>query len=114
VVFALHKRASMPTAPRIFLSLWVVFSAACGSTGGALPPDTVGSNSPPVVMGHPASGPADVDWAYWALNGTAARGGTRTFGMEETFGVPGTSWTSAALPQLTLALQDLQPMVQHP
>src|SRR2546423_1082077 len=57
---------------------------------------------------------ADIDWGYWALNGTQATGTTRTFGAEETYGVLDTQWKGGALPQLTGALQSLQPASSGP
>jgi len=47
----------------------------------------------------------DADWSYWALNGTEARGDTRTLGAEETYGILNTSWTGSASPDLLNALQ---------
>ncbi|MBV9085651.1 MAG: cellulase family glycosylhydrolase, partial [Acidobacteriaceae bacterium] len=40
----------------------------------------------------------DFDWAYWALNGTQARGTGRTFGYEESYGVLDPYWNAPALP----------------
>jgi endoglucanase len=57
---------------------------------------------------------ADVDWAYWALNGTQATGRSRTLGAEETYGVLNPSWTAPALPSLTNALAAMQPATQGP
>ena len=42
---------------------------------------------------------SDMDWCYWALNGTEAAGTTRTFGAEETYGVLNTSWNGPAVPE---------------
>jgi endoglucanase len=47
----------------------------------------------------------DLDWSYWALNGTQATGTGRTFGAEETFGILNRSWTGAASATLLNALQ---------
>jgi len=47
----------------------------------------------------------DLDWSYWALNGTEATGTSRTLGAEETFGVLGKSWTAVASAALLNALQ---------
>jgi endoglucanase len=38
----------------------------------------------------------DVDWAYWALNGTEGRGYSRTFGAEEQFGMLNVDWNGPA------------------
>jgi endoglucanase len=57
---------------------------------------------------------ADIDWAYWALNGTEATGYGRTLGAEETYGVLDVAWTAPALPALTQALQALEPATQGP
>jgi endoglucanase len=57
---------------------------------------------------------ADIDWSYWAINGTQATGTGRTFGAEETFGVLDRTWTMSALPALTAGLQALQPATQGP
>lgn len=40
----------------------------------------------------------DVDWSYWALNGTEATGTSRQFGAEETFGILDPYWNSPAVP----------------
>ncbi len=40
----------------------------------------------------------DFDWSYWALNGTQAKGTSRTFGYEETYGVLDPYWNAPALP----------------
>jgi endoglucanase len=47
----------------------------------------------------------DIDWAYWAVNGTQARGTGRTFGAEETYGIFNTAWSAPALPELLEMLQ---------
>jgi endoglucanase len=57
---------------------------------------------------------ADIDWSYWALNGTEARGTGRTYGAEETYGVLDVAWSAPALSNLTAALQALQPATQGP
>ena len=44
-------------------------------------------------------GQSDFDWCYWPLNGTEARGTSRTFGSEETYGVLNTSWDGPAVPE---------------
>jgi endoglucanase len=56
----------------------------------------------------------DVDWCYWALNGTQSRGATRTFGAEETFGVLDRDWKAPALRQHLDALRAIQPATQGP
>lgn len=40
----------------------------------------------------------DVDWSYWALNGTEASGTGRRFGAEETFGILDPYWNAPAIP----------------
>jgi endoglucanase len=57
---------------------------------------------------------ADIDWAYWAINGTEASGTGRTLGAPETYGVLDVTWTTSASPALTSALQSLQPATQGP
>jgi endoglucanase len=47
----------------------------------------------------------DLDWGFWALNGTQATGTGRTFGAEETFGILNRSWTGGASAALLNALQ---------
>lgn len=49
----------------------------------------------------------NVDWSYWAINGTEATGSGRTWGATETYGVLNTSWNGSALASLTSALQTL-------
>jgi endoglucanase len=57
---------------------------------------------------------ADIDWAYWSVNGTQATGTTRTFGAEETYGFLDMTWTKPASPELTSALQAIMPVKQKP
>lgn len=51
----------------------------------------------------------DIDWCYWALNGTQARAKGRELGAEETYGVLDVTWSKAALRQHIGALRGLQP-----
>lgn len=57
---------------------------------------------------------ADIDWAYWALNGTQARGTGRVLGAEEDFGILDPRWRGPALDEHTGRLQDLQEATQGP
>lgn len=57
---------------------------------------------------------ADIDWAYWPLNGTEARGTSRTFGATETYGVLDANWSAPSNVDLLAALQKLQPATQGP
>ncbi len=57
---------------------------------------------------------ADIDWSYWALNGTEATGYSRTVDTEEGYGILDTTWSESALPDLTKALQALQGATQGP
>lgn len=55
----------------------------------------------------------DIDWSYWAVNGTEARatgaGGTRILGAEETYGVLNMTWSGPSGPSPTpTLLQTLQ------
>jgi endoglucanase len=56
----------------------------------------------------------DIDWCYWALNGTQSRGATRTLGAEETFGVLDRDWKEPALRRHLDALRTLQPATCGP
>lgn len=56
---------------------------------------------------------ADIDWAYWALNGTQSTGEGRTYGDVESYGLLNTSYSAAALPELLTALKALQPATQR-
>src|SRR5581483_4003971 len=40
----------------------------------------------------------DLDWSWWAVNGTEARGTIRTFGAEETYGILNPFWSAPAIP----------------
>lgn len=40
----------------------------------------------------------DLDWSWWAINGTEARGTSRTFGADETYGILNPYWSAAAIP----------------
>ena len=46
----------------------------------------------------------DLDWSYWAINGTQSTGAGRTWGAAEGYGILNTSWNGSALPALTQAL----------
>ena len=59
-------------------------------------------------------GDADVDWSYWAFNGTESTGASRAFGSAETYGVLDTQWSSPARASLLQALQARQRVVQTP
>ena len=48
-----------------------------------------------------------VDWAYWAVNGTQARAPGRTFGAPETYGLFNTNWDGPARPDHLAALQSI-------
>jgi len=54
-------------------------------------------------------GDNDLDWCYWALNGTQGSGYGRTYGAEETFGVLNLDWTDAASTSFLADLQALMP-----
>ncbi len=43
-------------------------------------------------------GDNDIDWSWWALNGTETTGSGRTFGSEETYGVLNPYWNAPAIP----------------
>lgn len=47
----------------------------------------------------------NLDWSYWAINGTQSAGSGRTYGAAETYGVLNTSWNGSALAALTSRLQ---------
>lgn len=57
---------------------------------------------------------ADIDWCYWAVNGTQASGTGRTLGAEESFGILDTTWNAPASADLLNALEALQPATQGP
>jgi endoglucanase len=48
-----------------------------------------------------------IDWAYWAVNGTQAGGAHRQAGAPEGYGILNPAWNGSALPELTRALQAL-------
>jgi len=52
---------------------------------------------------------SDLDFAYWALNGTQGPGYSRSSGAPETYGVLDTTWTMAANATHTAQLQALIP-----
>ncbi|HEY3594565.1 MAG TPA: glycoside hydrolase family 5 protein [Polyangiaceae bacterium] len=56
----------------------------------------------------------DLDWCFWALNGTQGSGYGRTFGAVETFGVLNAQWTDTASPSFLGALQALAPATMGP
>jgi endoglucanase len=54
----------------------------------------------------------NVNWSYWAVNGTESdglAGQGRTYGNPETYGILNTSWDGAANADLLAALQGIQP-----
>jgi endoglucanase len=57
---------------------------------------------------------ADIDWSYWAFNGTEASGTGRTLGAEETYGVLDRTWTQPASATLAGALSAIQAPTQGP
>ncbi len=56
----------------------------------------------------------DADWAYWALNGTQARGTGRTFGAVETYGVLDADWRREASRHHLGSVQALIPATRGP
>jgi len=57
---------------------------------------------------------ADIDWSWWALDGTESSGAGRTWGAEETFGVLNMKWNDAAYLPLLQKLQSIQNATQGP
>ena len=57
---------------------------------------------------------ADIDWCYWAINGTQARGKGRSRGAEESYGILDRDWNTVASAELMQALTGLQPATQGP
>jgi endoglucanase len=57
---------------------------------------------------------ADIDWAYWALNGTEASGTTRTLGAEDTYGILNATWSAPASAPHLATLTLLQAVTQAP
>lgn len=57
---------------------------------------------------------ADLDWSYWALNGTQGPGYGRTAGAAELFGVLNEEWSAAASAEHLAALQALAPATLSP
>jgi endoglucanase len=49
----------------------------------------------------------NLDWSYWAINGTTESGNAGGFGTVEGYGVLNTSWNGSALPSLTSRLQSM-------
>lgn len=57
---------------------------------------------------------ADIDWSYWAFDGTQSSGTGRTFGAEEVYGIVNTTWNGIASKVLLHALQEIQNKTQGP
>ena len=51
----------------------------------------------------------DIDWGYWALNGSTCKGTNRPSGAEEGYGLLNTCWNAYVFPPLLEALQAIQP-----
>ncbi len=49
----------------------------------------------------------NLDWSYWAINGTQSTGSGRTWGAQEGYGILNTTWSAPALPALTAAMATL-------
>jgi len=56
----------------------------------------------------------DIDWSWWAIDGTESSGDGRNWGAEETFGILNTRWDSPAYKPLLDALQKIQNATQGP
>ena len=46
----------------------------------------------------------DIDWAYWAINGTESTGSSRTWGSAESYGILNTAWSGSASSTLSARL----------
>lgn len=46
----------------------------------------------------------NLDWSYWAINGTQSTGSGRTYGAPEGYGILNASWSGTALPSLAAKL----------
>ena len=57
---------------------------------------------------------ADIDWGYWAIDGTESEGQGRTYGNEETFGVLNMTWNGYASIKLINDLQSIMNKTQGP
>jgi len=57
---------------------------------------------------------ADMDWSWWAMDGTQSSGAGRTWGAEETFGILNLQWNKPAYPALLSQLQSIQNATQGP
>jgi len=57
---------------------------------------------------------ADIDWCWWALDGTESSGTGRVFGREETFGVLNMKWNAPASQPLLQVLQSIQKPTHGP
>jgi len=57
---------------------------------------------------------ADIDWSWWALDGTQSSGAGRTWGDEEGFGILNMKWDAPASTALLQQLQAIQKATQGP
>jgi len=57
---------------------------------------------------------ADIDWGWWALDGTESSGSGRVWGAEETFGVLNLQWNAPAYLPLLQKLYTIQNATQGP
>ena len=57
---------------------------------------------------------ADIDWSWWAMDGTESTGDGRTYGSEETFGILNLTWNGMASQQLVMDLQAIMNVTQGP
>jgi len=83
-------------------------------------------NDPSCLSGPPGTGgfwfqsfitylnQSDIDWSWWALDGTESTGTGRVWGREETYGVLNMAWNAPASEPLLKILQSIQKPTQGP
>lgn len=92
-----------PWSAPVYISEW----------GGCTQVNTDGSSCSADRLAYPYSfiryaAVADLDWAWWPINGTQSSGYSRTRGATETYGLLTPAWDSYANADLLAALQTIQ------
>ena len=86
--------------------MWVSEFGTCNVTVNCIQGSAVEGAWFSAFLQYLAAG--DIDWAYFAVNGTMARGEGREFGATDWFGILDSTWSQPALPEMLEALQAIQ------
>ena len=85
--------------------LWIGEFGTCNSAANCVSSTNSSDNGYWFALATSYIQQHNLDWSYWALNGTQSTGSGRVWNTAEAYGVLNTSWNGSALPALTSALQ---------